>query len=80
MLPYPRFFELHAKWKSLRHRKDTNMDTQMTILSGILPVGCKLASESASYTAGDGLQAVDEALSKHMGVISRVPPSWVAAR
>lgn len=56
------------------------MDTQMTILSGILPVGCKLASESASYTAGDGLQAVDEALSKHMGVISRVPPSWVAAR
>eukprot|EP00752_Nemacystus_decipiens_P013632 g12085.t2 len=76
-----RFSELHAKWKSLRHRQGSNMDTRMTILPGVFPVGCKLASESADYTSKDGLQAVEEALlSNQMAVVSRVPLSWVAAR
>ena len=71
---------LHTKWKSLRHRQNLNIDERMAILPGIFPVGCKLATESAPYAAEDGLQAVDEALSKQAVVISRVPPSWVAAR
>eukprot|EP00752_Nemacystus_decipiens_P017825 g15981.t1 len=75
-----RFLELHMRWKSLRHRQNSNIDERMTILPGILPVGCKLATESSSSTAGDGLQAVDDALSNHTVVISRVPPSWIAAR
>ena len=52
----------------------------MTILPGVFPVGCKLDSESASYTSEDGLQAIEEALSKQASVGSLIPPSWVAAR
>lgn len=77
MLPRLRFLEIHKKWKSLR---DGNTDERMTILTGVFPVGCRLASVSASYTAGDGLQAVEEAISTQPSVASRVPPSWVAAR
>eukprot|EP00903_Cladosiphon_okamuranus_P017025 g15690.t1 len=75
-----RFSELHKKWKALRHRQNSSIDKRMSILPGVFPVGCKLASESSSHTAGDGLGAVDEALSKQTVVISSVPPSWVAAR
>ena len=56
------------------------MDARMVILPGVFPVACKLETESASYTAEDGLQAVEEALSKQASVVSLVPPSWVAAR
>ena len=72
--------ELHEEWKSLRDYQSSSMDGRMTVLPGILPVGCKLATESASYTARDGLHAVDEALSRQKSVASSVPPSWVAAR
>lgn len=79
--PRLRFSELHAKWKGLRRHQQTNMDQRMTILPGVFPVGCKLETESESRTAAeDGLQAIDEALSKQAGVASFVPPSWVAAR
>lgn len=78
---YPlRFLELHEEWKSLRDGQHSSMDERMTILPGVFPVGCKLESESTSCTAGDGLHRVDEALSKQTSVVSRVPPSWVAAR
>ena len=56
------------------------MDERMTILTGVFPVGCKLATESASYTEADGLLAVEEAISTQPSVASRVPPSWVEAR
>eukprot|EP00903_Cladosiphon_okamuranus_P010532 g9962.t1 len=75
-----RFLELHEEWKSLRDDQSSSMDGRITILPGVFPVGCKLASESASFTAGDGLRAVDEALSRQTSVASRVPPSWVVAR
>ena len=75
-----RFLELHKKWKSLRHRKISTIDTRMTVFPGVFPVGCKLATESASCVATDGLQAVDDALSQQTAVVSLVPPSWVAAR
>lgn len=78
--PRPRFLELHKQWKSLRDDQIVDMDKRMIILPGVFPVGCKLESESASYTAVDGLRAVDEALSKQTSVVSRVPPSWIAAR
>lgn len=64
----------------MRHRQNSNMDERMTILPGVFPVGCKLESESTSYSAKDGLQAVEEALSEQTVVVSLVPPSWVAAR
>eukprot|EP00903_Cladosiphon_okamuranus_P010529 g9959.t1 len=75
-----RFLELHEEWKSLRDDQSSSMDGRMTILPGVFRVGCKLASESASFTAEDGLRAVDEALSRQTSVASRVPPSWVTAR
>lgn len=76
-----RFLEMHKEWRSLRDRQSSSMDEHMTILPGVFPVGCKLASESASFTAGDdGLRAVDEALSRQTSVVLSVPPSWVAAR
>eukprot|EP00752_Nemacystus_decipiens_P001882 g1813.t1 len=75
-----RFLQLHQEWKSLRDGQNSNMDTRMTILPGVFPVGCKLENESVSYTAEDGLQAVDGALSKQTAVVSCLPPSWVAAR
>eukprot|EP00903_Cladosiphon_okamuranus_P012364 g11589.t3 len=75
-----RFLELHTKWKSLRHRQNSNIDERMAVLRGVFPVGCKLATESASCVEPDGLEAIDETLSKLAVVISRVPPSWVAAR
>eukprot|EP00903_Cladosiphon_okamuranus_P019169 g17631.t1 len=75
-----RFLELHTKWKSMRHRQNSSMDERMTVLQGVFPVGCKLAAESASCVEPDGLQAIDKTLSKLTVVISRVPPSWVAAR
>ena len=73
-----RFLELHEDWKSLR--RSSLLDMRMTIIPKIFPVGCKLESESVSYTAGDGLQAVEEAISTQPSVASLVPPSWVAAR
>lgn len=73
------FLELHAEWKSKRRGPDANIDERMTVLPGVFPVGCKLESESRA-TMDDGLQAVDEALSKQASVASRVPPSWAAAR
>ena len=80
ILPRLRFLELHKKWKSLRHRQNSNIDGRMVVLDGVFPVGCKLATESASCMTSDGLQAIDEALSKQAVVVSRVPPSWVSAR
>eukprot|EP00903_Cladosiphon_okamuranus_P010804 g10207.t1 len=74
------FLELHEDWKSLRQRGNSSMDSRMTIVSGVLPVGCKLESESKSYTSEDGLQAVEEKLSEQESVASLIPPSWVAAR
>lgn len=78
----PRFLDLHKRWRSLRHEKIASMDGRMTILPGVLPVGCRLDDESrlVDYAAEDGLQAVDNALSRQKSVISRVPPSWTAAR
>ncbi len=64
----------------MRDYQNSSLDGRMIVLPRVFPVGCKLATESASYTAGDGLQAVDEALSKQRSVASSVPPSWVAAR
>lgn len=72
--------EMHKEWKSLRHDQNSSMDGRMTVLPGIFPVGCTLESESASSTAGDGLQAIDGALSKQTLVASSLPPSWAAAR
>eukprot|EP00752_Nemacystus_decipiens_P016836 g15068.t1 len=73
-----RFLELHEEWKRLRDGQSTSMDARMTILPGVFPMACKMATESASHTALDGLQAIEDALSKK-SVISSVPPSWVAA-
>lgn len=79
LFPRPSFLELHAEWKSKRRSQNANIDERMTVLPGVFPVGCKLESESRA-TVDDGLQAVDEALSKQASMASRVPPSWAAAR
>jgi len=78
--PPLRFLELHEEWKSLRWRGNSKIDARMIILPGVFPVACKLESESASYGEEDGLQAVEETLSRQASVVSLVPPSWVAAR
>eukprot|EP00752_Nemacystus_decipiens_P017775 g15937.t1 len=75
-----RFLEKHEDWKSLRDNRNSSIDGRMTVLSGVFAVSCRLATESASGTAADGLQAVNEALSRQQSVASCVPQSWVAAR